>query len=476
MYLIRDFFIFCWGTFLLFHNSKECVAKQLSKYVCQSCGYVSPRWTGKCPNCSEWNTFVEEAPSPTKAAKTHGSIAGKIKPTPLSEISAVNDVRFRTGIEEFDRVLGGGIVSGSVILLGGDPGIGKSTLMLQVALHLRDKVVLYVTGEESPRQVKLRAERLGPASDSVQLLAETNLGVIADVIEQAKPDLVIVDSIQTLYNPNLESAPGSVGQVRECSALLTRLAKTIHVPIILIGHVTKEGVIAGPRVIEHMVDTVLQFEGERHYAYRILRGIKNRFGSTNEIGIFEMHDTGLQEVKNPSEVFLSERSIGTSGSSIVATMEGSRPLLIEVQALVTTTSYGMPQRSATGFDYRRLSMLLAVLDKRVGVNIGTFDVFVNIAGGIKIDDPGADLGIAMSIVSSLRDHSIDSHSVAIGEIGLGGEIRTIAHCDRRIQEAQKLGFTKIIVPRNNVKKFQGTKENRVIGVETISQAISELLS
>ncbi|MGE5313060.1 MAG: DNA repair protein RadA [Acidobacteriota bacterium] len=457
------------------------MAKVLTKYVCQSCGYSSPRWTGKCPNCNEWNTFVEEAPAPvvltrgTGAGRSSSRSPGKITPQPLHAIAATHDVRFKTGIGEFDRVLGGGIVAGSVILLGGDPGIGKSTMMLQVALHLKDKVVLYVTGEESPKQVKLRAERLAPASESVQLLAETNLGVIADVMEAAKPDLVIVDSIQTLYNPNLESAPGSVGQVRECSAVLTRLAKSINVPIILIGHVTKEGTIAGPRVIEHMVDTVLQFEGERHYAYRILRGIKNRFGSTNEIGIFEMHDTGLEEVKNPSEVFLSERSVGTSGSSIVATMEGTRPLLIEVQALVTTTSYGMPQRSATGFDYRRLSMLLAVLDKRVGLSIGSYDVFVNIAGGLRIDDPAADMGIALSIVSSLRDKTVDSHAVAIGEIGLGGEIRAISHADRRIQEAQKLGFTKIVVPKNNVKKYQGERDRRVIGVETIAQAIYELL-
>lgn len=453
------------------------MAKQLSKYVCQACGYVSPRWTGKCPNCEEWNTFVEEAVQPAKTPhlRATAGASGKVKPQPLHTIEAASDVRFRTGIEEFDRVVGGGIVSGSVILLGGDPGIGKSTLMLQVALHLTHKAVLYVTGEESPKQVKLRAERLAPSSQSVQLLAETNLGVISDVIEHAAPDLVIIDSIQTLYNPNLESAPGSVGQVRECSAVLTRLAKSINVPIILIGHVTKEGVIAGPRVIEHMVDTVLQFEGERHYAYRILRGMKNRFGSTNEIGIFEMHDTGLQEVKNPSDVFLSERSVGTSGSSIVATMEGTRPLLIEVQALVTSTSYGMPQRTATGFDYRRLSMLLAVLDKRVGLNIGAFDVFVNIAGGIKIDDPSADMGIAVSIVSSLRDTLVDPHAVAIGEVGLGGEIRTISHADRRIQEAIKLGFTKIIVPRTNVKKYHGTNDSRVVGVETISEAIRELL-
>ncbi|MEW5798192.1 MAG: DNA repair protein RadA [Bacteroidota bacterium] len=452
------------------------MAKAITKYVCQSCGYVSPRWIGKCPNCNEWNTFVEEAPVPASIARKSGGISSKLNPIPLSEVDGITDARFSTEIAEFDRVLGGGIVSGSVILLGGDPGIGKSTLMLQVALHLKKKVVLYVTGEESPKQVKLRAERLGKISDTIQLLAETNLEIVADIIERGTPDLVIVDSIQTLFHPNLESAPGSVGQVRESTALLTRIAKTKQIPIILIGHVTKEGVIAGPRVIEHMVDTVLQFEGERHYAYRILRGIKNRFGSTNEIGIFEMHDTGLREVLNPSEVFLSERTYGSSGATIVASMEGTRPILIEVQALVSTSNYGMPQRTATGFDLRRLSMLLAVLDKRVGINTGAQDVFVNVAGGIRIDEPAADLGIASSIVSSLRDVPVDSQTVAIGEIGLGGEIRTIAHCDKRVQEAAKLGFKTIIIPKTNAKKMKPSNGISIVGVETIQEAMKQLIA
>lgn len=451
------------------------MAKSTTKYVCQSCGYVSPRWIGKCPNCNEWNTFVEEAPVPATVARKSGGVSSKLNPIPLSEVDSITDVRFSTEIAEFDRVLGGGIVSGSVILLGGDPGIGKSTLMMQVALQLKKKVVLYVTGEESPKQVKLRAERLGKISDTIQILAETNLEIVADIIERATPDLVIVDSIQTLFHPNLESAPGSVGQVRESTALLTRIAKTKHVPIILIGHVTKEGVIAGPRVIEHMVDTVLQFEGERHYAYRILRGIKNRFGSTNEIGIFEMHDTGLREVLNPSEVFLSERTYGASGATIVASMEGTRPILIEVQALVSASNYGIPQRTATGFDLRRLSMLLAVLDKRVGINTGAKDVFVNVAGGIRIDEPAADLGIATSIVSSLRDVPVDSQTVAIGEIGLGGEIRTIAHCDKRVQEAAKLGFKTIIIPKTNAKKMKSSNGIAMIGVETIQEAMKQLI-
>ncbi len=451
------------------------MSKQISKYVCQSCGYVSARWTGKCPNCNEWNSFAEEAPSPLKLVRKSGGIASKLNPISLTDVDSIADIRFVSGMDEFDRVLGGGIVTGSVILLGGDPGIGKSTLMMQVALHLKDKVTLYVTGEESPQQVKLRVERLGKATDNILLLPETNLEMITDVIDRAMPDLVIVDSIQTLFNPNLESAPGSVGQVRESTGLLTRIAKKKNIPIILIGHVTKDGAIAGPRVIEHMVDAVLQFEGEKHYAYRILRGIKNRFGSTNEIGIFEMHDTGLREVLNPSEIFLSERTYGASGATIVATLEGTRPLLIEVQALVSTSNYGMPQRTSTGFDLRRLQMLLAVLDKRVGVNTGIHDVFVNVAGGIRIDEPAADLGVAVSIVSSLRDIPVDSQTVAIGEIGLGGEIRTIAHCDKRVQESAKLGFKNIVIPQSNAKKLKSTKDITIIGVDTIQEAIKHLV-
>lgn len=394
----------------------------------------------------------------------------------MEDIEREDVERIRTNIEEFDRVLGGGLVPGSLILLGGDPGIGKSTLMMQVALQLRDQVILYITGEESVRQIKLRAERLQVKdSTSILLLAETNLDIILDVIERGTPDLIIVDSIQTMYRPGLESAPGSVSQVRESTALLLRLAKTRGIPIFLIGHVTKEGVIAGPRVIEHMVDTVLQFEGEAHYSYRILRALKNRYGSTNEIGIFEMHDTGLREVKNPSEVFLSERQYGTSGSTVVSSIEGSRPILIEVQALVTPTSYGMPQRNTTGFDYRRLSLLLAVLEKRVGMRLGSYDVFVNIAGGVKIDEPAVDLGIATSIASSLRDVPVDSTSVAVGEIGLGGEIRTIGNIEKRVQEAAKLGFKRIVIPQNNLKGIKANGDIEIIGVDKIERAMEALL-
>ena len=452
------------------------MAKITTKYVCQSCGYISPRWVGKCPNCSEWNSFVEEAPSPLKVSRKPAGVSSRLEPVSLEDIEREDTPRISTHIGEFDRVLGGGIVPGSLILLGGDPGIGKSTLMMQLAIALRDSVVLYITGEESTRQIKLRAERLQAATArNILLFAETNLDLIIDVIERGTPDLIVIDSIQTMYRPGLESAPGSVSQVRESTALLLRLAKTRGIPIVVIGHVTKEGMIAGPRVIEHMVDTVLQFEGEAHYSYRILRALKNRFGSTNEIGIFEMHDSGLREVRNPSEVFLAERRHGSSGSTVVASIEGSRPILIEVQALVTSTSYGMPQRTTTGVDTRRLSLLLAVLEKRVGLGMGTHDVFVNIAGGVKIDEPAIDLGIATSITSSLRDVPVDSSSVAVGEIGLGGEIRTIGQIEKRLQEAAKLGFKRIIVPQNNVKGLKHAGGIEVIGVDRVEGALEALL-
>ncbi len=446
------------------------MSKILTKYVCQSCAYESPRWVGKCPNCGEWNTFVEELSQKSSQKKAHKQTA--LQAVPLDEIDLVDDHRLTTGISEFDRVLGGGIVLGSVILLGGDPGVGKSTLMMQLAAQLKDKIVLYVSGEESAKQIKLRAERLSfKATKSLLLLSETNVDVIAEVIDRSPPDVIIVDSVQTMYRPIFESSPGSVAQVRESTALFTKLAKEKSVPVFLIGHVTKEGVIAGPKVIEHMVDTVLQFEGERHYAYRILRAMKNRYGSTNEIGVFEMRDTGLREVTNPSEVFLSERSFGASGSTVVASVEGSRPILIEVQALVTPTSYGVPQRNTTGFDYRRLGLLIAVLEKRAGIRLGQQDVFVNIAGGVRVDEPAVDLGIAASIISSMRDVPIDSQSVGVGEIGLSGEVRTVSQIEKRVQEASKLGFKRFILPKNNLKGITRANGIQLIGVERIEDAI-----
>ncbi|MFI5253661.1 MAG: DNA repair protein RadA [Bacteroidota bacterium] len=448
--------------------------KSQTKYVCQSCGYESPRWVGRCPNCEGWNTLVEELSQKVSAKKV--MVRTTAKAVPFNQIESLEDQRISTCISEFDRVLGGGVVIGSVVLLGGDPGIGKSTLMLQLSAQIKDKIILYVTGEESEKQIKLRAERLNlDIPDSLLILAETNLNVISDIIERSAPDILVVDSIQTIFRPEFESSAGSVGQVRESTAQLHRLAKSKSIAMFLIGHVTKEGIIAGPKVIEHMVDAVLQFEGERHYSFRVLRAIKNRFGSTNEIGIFEMRDAGLCEVKNPSELFLSERSSGFSGSTVVASIEGTRPLLIEVQALVTPANYGVPQRNTTGFDIRRLGLLLAVLEKRIGVNLGQFDVFVNIVGGIHIDEPAIDLGIAMSILSSKQDLSIDSQTVILGEIGLGGEVRTINQVEKRMQEASKLGFKRLILPKNNLKGIQRKSEIELVGVERIEDAVAMLL-
>lgn len=450
------------------------MSKIQSTYVCQACGYESPRWVGKCANCGGWNTFVEELGKKVSSHKK--ATLSKVNATPLDEINVENDIRTVTGMSEFDRVLGGGVVDGSVILIGGDPGVGKSTLMMQLASKIKEQIVLYISGEESARQIKLRSERLGlEFGNRFLVLAETNVDIIAEVIDRNPPEMIIIDSIQTMFRPQLESSPGSVGQVRESTALFTRIAKEKSIPVFLIGHVTKEGVIAGPKVIEHMVDTVLQFEGERHFAYRILRAMKNRFGSTNEIGVFEMRDSGLIEVKNPSAVFLSERSLGASGSTVVASIEGTRPILIEVQALVTSTSYGVPQRNTTGFDYRRLGLLIAVLEKRLGVMMGQHDVFVNIAGGVRIDEPAVDLGIAASIMSSLRDSSVDPQTVAVGEIGLSGEVRTVSQIERRVQEAAKLGFKRIVLPINNVKGVSGNGIE-LIGVERIDDAIKALIS
>jgi DNA repair protein RadA/Sms len=453
------------------------MAKTHTKYVCQTCGYESARWIGKCPNCATWNSFVEELSVPSARGRARvKSGRSRIEPVSITDVQVSPEPRISTRIPELDRVLGGGIIAGSVVLVGGDPGIGKSTLMMQMASALPDCVVLYITGEESVHQIRLRAERLDvKPSKNLLLLAETDLDVLDGLLQKAEPEIVIVDSIQTMVHPGFESAPGTVSQVREATAFFARFAKARNVPLFLVGHVTKEGVIAGPMVIEHMVDTVLQFEGDRHYAYRILRAMKNRFGSTNEIGIFEMHDGGLREVENPSRVFLSERSSGTSGSAVVAGMEGTRPLLLEVQALVAPTSYGVPQRSATGFDARRLQMLLAVLEKRVGLHVGQFDVFVNVAGGIRIDEPAADLGMAVAIVSSLKDIPVDSRSAVMGEVGLGGEIRSIHQIEKRITEAAKLGFARVVIPRNNLRTKAPPEAVEILQIDTVDQALDALL-
>jgi DNA repair protein RadA/Sms len=452
------------------------MAKQLTRFVCQSCGSETARWAGRCANCGEWNSLVEEvvARASRRGGRSRRAAAGPL--VPITDVEAAAERRIPTLLPELDRVLGGGIVAGSVVLVGGDPGIGKSTLMLQMAAALKDRVTLYVTGEESPAQVRLRAERLeSPPGEHILLLTETNVEAIEAVLDGHPPGLMIVDSIQTMVRPDLDSAPGTVSQVREATGFFTRIAKTRGIPIFLVGHVTKEGMLAGPRVVEHMVDTVLQFEGERHSAYRILRAMKNRFGSTNEIGVFEMRDTGLREVANPSEVFLSERSFGASGSTVVAGMEGTRPILLEVQALVAPTSYGVPQRTATGFDGRRLQMLLAVLERRAGLHMGQYDVFVNVAGGVRIDEPAADLGMALSIVSSVRDVPADSGAVVIGEVGLGGEIRRVGRAETRVAEAGKLGFTRVILPARNLGPQRAAAGIDVIEVETVAQAIASLL-
>jgi DNA repair protein RadA/Sms len=453
------------------------MAKQRVRYVCQTCGATSPRWVGKCPECGTWESYVEEtlaAPAPAKARGAR-SAATATEVVTLAEVAVTEEQRIVTGINEFDRVLGGGIMAGSIILVGGDPGVGKSTLMAQMCAGLGGRSILYVTGEESLRQIRLRADRLGVTNPELRLLAETNLDLITSAIRSVSPDVAIVDSIQTTYHPEIESAPGSVAQVRECTAALMQLAKGSGISIFVVGHVTKEGTIAGPKVLEHMVDTVLQFEGERTHLYRILRTAKNRYGSTNEIGVFEMGETGLVEVANPSSVFLSERSYGTSGSVVTATLEGTRPILVEAQALVTPSSYGVPQRTATGFDYKRLQMLLAVLEKRLGLGLGGFDVFVNIAGGVRVDDPAVDLAVATAIVSSFRDVPADSQTVVVGEIGLGGEIRTVAQAEQRVAEAAKLGFKTFVLPSSNMKKLPARAGIDLRGVANVAAGVDAVI-
>jgi DNA repair protein RadA/Sms len=449
------------------------MAKTKIKYVCSNCGYESLRWIGKCPECDNWNTFVEEIIETAKHQKS--PYEGKVALYKINEITAVEDDRIKTGIIEFDRVLGGGFMPGSVVLLGGDPGIGKSTLAMQAASNIKDKV-LYVTGEESERQVKIRASRLKVKSDDFYILPETDLNPVISAINSLNPVLVIIDSIQTMYRSEFENSPGTVTQIRECTSLLMGEAKKKHYSVLIIGHVTKEGVIAGPKLLEHIVDTVIQFEGESHHSYRILRSQKNRFGSTNEIGVFEMHEDGLTEVKNPSELFLSEREKETSGSVVTASLEGTRPILIEVQALVTPSNYGNPQRVATGFDQRRLSILLAVLEKRGGFRLSANNVFLNMAGGVKIDEPAIDLAVCCSIASSLLDKISDSSTVIVGEVGLGGEIRTVSQIEKRIQEAERLGFKKIVIPRNNLKELKSDGKIKITAVGSLPEAIKEVIA
>ena len=424
------------------------MAKTKSVYVCQNCGAEAAKWVGKCPSCGEWNTYVEEVVRKEKNSVSAGFLPNeKNKPQLIQEIVSTEEVRNDTGNNEFNRVLGGGIVPGSLTLIGGEPGIGKSTLILQIVLQLQGKRTLYISGEESTKQLKLRADRLAVQSNQeCYIVSETSLEQIFVHIQNVKPDLVVIDSIQTISTEMVESSPGSVSQVRECSAAILKYAKESGVPVILVGHINKEGSIAGPKVLEHIVDTVLQFEGDQHYMYRILRSIKNRFGSTAELGIYEMQQSGLREVSNPSELLLSNNHDGLSGTAIGAAIEGVRPFLIEVQSLVSTAAYGTPQRSATGFDTRRLNMLLAVLEKRVGFKLAQKDVYLNIAGGLRINDPAIDLAIISSILSSNMDIAIDGQTCLTGEVGLSGEIRPVNRIEQRISEAEKLGFKRIIIP------------------------------
>jgi DNA repair protein RadA/Sms len=471
------------------------MSKIKTVFQCQACGYASPKWLGKCPDCGAWNSFAEEKQSP-KALKSFGDS----EPQPLSRIIGGKEKRTPVGINEFDRVLGGGLVNGAIILIGGDPGIGKSTLLLQAVAKIvrnrntedrtqktenkkqslasvclsSEKSVLYVSGEESPEQIKLRAERLSIDSDNIMLLPETLVENIIKTAEDLKPSAVVVDSIQTIYTEELTSAPGSVGQIRESAAKLMFFAKRSEIPVFLIGHVTKEGAIAGPRVLEHLVDTVLYFEGDRGHPYRILRTIKNRFGSTNEIGVFEMTDEGLIEITNPSELFMSERPLGVSGSTVIATMEGTRPLLVELQALVSPTTFGMPRRTSMGVDFNRVNLLIAVLEKKAGIHLGGMDVFINIVGGLKILEPAADIGIISAVVSSFREVPMDAKTFLFGEVGLSGEVRAVAQGDARLKEAAKVGFKKAIIPKGNAERLKDNFGLNIIGVKDVEDVIENI--
>ena len=458
------------------------MAKEKTVYVCSACGYEMPRWMGKCPGCNAWNTMEEQAPqasvsqtAPVKANKQRGGTGARA--LRLDEIPEETSARASTGIAELDRVLGGGVVEGSLMLVGGDPGIGKSTLLLQVSEHLarQGARVLYISGEESARQIKMRARRLGVSADSLLILSENAMDAAEKRWEEIQPDYMIIDSIQTMYRPDMASAPGSVSQVRECASLLMRMAKTTGCAVFLVGHVTKEGAIAGPRILEHMVDVVLYFEGDRQHEYRILRAVKNRFGSVNELGLFEMHEKGMIPVANPSEMLLSERAKNVPGSCVIPAIEGSRPMLVDVQALALQTAYGTPRRTTNGFDAGRLALLLAVLEKRAGVSLFNQDVYVNVAGGLSLSEPAADLALCAAVASSVRDTCIPGDWAVMGEVGLAGEIRAVSQCERRLSECARLGFTSAVLPRENARHLKAPEGMRVYGVETLAEALSILI-
>ena len=445
-----------------------------SVYFCQNCGHEESKWLGQCPMCKEWNTFAEEKVVSIKGQKSSGE--KQVQAVTLSSVTTDEDERMKTELVELDRVLGGGIVPGSLVLVGGDPGIGKSTLLLQVCqkLSAMNKKVLYISGEESLKQIKLRANRMGEFSENLYLLCETSLNLIQTAIEREKPDVVVIDSIQTMYNEEIGSAPGSVSQVRESTNVFMQLAKGMNIAIFIVGHVTKEGTVAGPRVLEHMVDTVLYFEGDRHASYRILRGVKNRFGSTNEIGVFEMRKEGLVEVENPSEFMLSGKPENASGSVVACAMEGTRPMLMEIQALVCKSNFGMPRRTAAGIDYNRVNLLMAVLEKRVGLPLSGYDAYVNIAGGIRMNEPAVDLGIIMAVASSYKNRPVSEDTIVFGEVGLSGEVRAVTMPEQRVAEAKKLGFKVCVVPEVSLKSIGKVEGIEVIGVKSVNQTMNLL--
>lgn len=451
------------------------MAKIKTKYICQECGYETGKWLGRCPSCNNFSTFSEEVVEKTTTKAT--TLFSDNKALDLDSIAPIDEVRTKTKINELDRVLGGGIVQGSLTLVGGDPGIGKSTLLLQIcqAIGEANKKILYVSGEESAQQIKLRANRLNITTKNLLLLSETNFNIIEATIKEIKPDLVIIDSIQTVFIDELSSAPGSVTQVRECTAKIMRIGKGENISIFIVGHVTKDGAIAGPRILEHMVDTVLYFEGERLASYRILRAVKNRFGSTNEIGVFEMRQIGLVEINNPSEYMLSGRPIGATGSSVTCSIEGTRPILAEVQSLVSYTTFNIPRRMATGMDFNRIVLLIAVLEKKLNLQLGSYDVYVNLAGGIKILEPALDASVACSIVSSYKNKPIDAKTLIFGEIGLSGEIRAVSFCEKRVMEALKLGFETVVIPKDNFKEIKDIKDIKIVSVSNINELLKVTL-
>jgi DNA repair protein RadA/Sms len=449
-----------------------------TSFHCQACGHQAPRWLGRCPDCGAWNTLKEErVPVAPKGRQPQVHAVGSVA-TPICDIEIVGEARRKTGLGEFDRVLGGGVIPGSLVLIGGDPGIGKTTLLLQAlpGLALDDEQVLYVSGEESPRQIKMRGQRLGVQHRNLLILAETSLEQILKSVQDLRPAAVVVDSIQTVYTEQLTSAPGSISQVQEVAGQLMWFAKRSSVPVFIIGHVTKEGAIAGPRLLEHIVDTVLYFEGDKGHSYRILRAVKNRFGSTNEIGVFEMKDSGLEEVANPSELFLAERPLQSTGSVVVSSLEGSRPILVELQALVSPTSYAMPKRMANGVELNRLSLLLAVMEKRLGLHLSGQDVYVNVVSGIQIDEPAIDLGLVSAVTSSLRESSIDHLTMVMGEVGLGGEVRAISQAELRIREAAKMGFRRCLLPERNLAKVEKVDGIELIGIREVGEALDAVLA